>query len=326
MDKINSLENTIRSSQITATEFENKVMTRIESTENKIQLLLDVTIPPTLNDSTFVETQTDEHQDNKQNSDGIAEAPAASTIVPPPVLRTGWSELFHRVSEVAAEVRAVKEATAVNVNQQQPKSDQPKQQQKPDDDNIARSVVVYGLPDSRATNDTLVIDHLIKQLDNSLSVDSHRRLRKKATTESSASAKPPPLLVVMSTEFDRRKLLSLASNLKQLDQYKSVFIKKALSVSEYHETTELRRMCATANEILSKTDPELETKYTVIDGKIRRLVRITDTSNYKVEWSAVINQSDLPKNWIAAQFVRIRLFTCWMQPVLLSPMQKNNFQ
>ena len=296
MDKINSLENTIRSSLTTATEFENKVMTRIESTENKIQLLLDVTIPPTLNDSTFVETQTDEHQDNKQNSDGIAEAPAASTIVPPPVLRTGWSELFHRVSEVAAEVRAVKEATAVNVNQQQPKSDQSKQQQKPDDDNIARSVVVYGLPDSRATNDTLVIDHLIKQLDNSLSVDSHRRLRKKATTESSASAKPPPLLVVMSTEFDRRKLLSLASNLKQLDQYKSVFIKKALSVSEYHETTELRRMCATANEILSKTDPELVTKYTLIDGKIRRLVRITDTSNYKVEWSAVINQSDLPKN------------------------------
>ena len=294
MDKITNLETIIRSSQISAADFQNKVLNRIELTENKVQLLIDVNIPPAMND-TFDETQKEDNQQTGLKSDSSNEVQTATTVVP--AQRTGWSELFHRVSEVAAEVRAVKEATTIN--QVQPKSDQQQQQQlqqSKEDDSIARSVVVYGLPESRGTNDTLLIDHLIKEIDSSLSVDSHRRLRKKTTI---SSTKPPPLLVVLSTVFDRRKLLSLAPNLKQIDQYSSVFIKKALSVSELKETTELRKKCAAANEILSQTDPLLETKYTVIDGKIRRLVRITDsteTNSYKVEWSAIINLSDLPKN------------------------------
>ena len=289
-----NLETIIRSSQISAADFQNKVLNRIELTENKVQLLIDVNIPPAMND-TFDETQKEDNQQTGLKSDSSYEVQTATTVVP--AQRTGWSELFHRVSEVAAEVRAVKEATTIN--QVQPKSDQQQQQQlqqSKEDDSIARSVVVYGLPESRGTNDTLLIDHLIKEIDSSLSVDSHRRLRKKTTI---SSTKPPPLLVVLSTVFDRRKLLSLAPNLKQIDQYSSVFIKKALSVSELKETTELRKKCAAANEILSQTDPLLETKYTVIDGKIRRLVRITDsteTNSYKVEWSAIINLSDLPKN------------------------------
>lgn len=294
MDKITNLETIIRSSQISASDFQNKVLNRIELTESKVQLLIDVNIPPTLYDTTFDETQKEDNQQTELKSDGSNEVQTATTVVP--LQRTGWSELFHRVSEVAAEVRAVKEATTIN--QVQPKSvqQQQQQQQSKEDDSIARSVVVYGLPESRGTNDTLLIDHLIKEIDSSLSVESHRRLRKKTTT---ASTKPPPLLVVLSTVFDRRKLLSLAPNLKQLDQYRSVFIKKALSVSELKEITELREKCAAANEILSQTDPLLETKYLVIDGKIRRLVRLTDsteTNSYKVEWSAIINLSDLPKN------------------------------
>lgn len=287
MDKINSLESIIRSSQVTAADFENRIMNRIESTESKIQLLIDVNIPPTLNETTFDETQRDEHQSTEQKSSDTDEILTAAV----PVQRSGWSELFHRVSEVAAEVRAVKEATAVN----KPKSVQQQQQNK-EDDTVGRSVVVYGLQESRATNDTLLIDHLIKQLDSSLSVDSHRRLRKKSATPNTASMKPPPLLVVLSTVFDQRKLLSLAPCLKSHDNYRSVFIKKAMSVNELQETTELRRKCAAANEIMLKDDPLLETKYTVIDGKIRRLVKITDSNNYKVEWSTIIHLSDLPKN------------------------------
>lgn len=296
LDKIYNLESMIQSSQNAATDFETKVMNRIESTENKLQVLVDVNFPPVLNDdTTFDDSQTVEQEQHKTSGDADDVVPAA-----PAPLRTGWSELFHRVSEVAAEVRAVKDATNTVVNKQQQQQQQLVPGPIKDNDTVVRSVVIYGLPESRATNDTLAIDHLVKQLDSTLSVESHRRLRKKsadtAETTSMATTKPPPLLVVLSTVFDQRKLLSLSRNLKSFGNYKAVFVKKALSVSEMQDVNELRRKCTAANEILSKNDPHLETKFAVIDGKFRRLVKITDSDKYKVVWSAVINLSDLPKN------------------------------
>ena len=290
MDKINNLESMMRASQHAATDFETKVMNRIESTEHKLQVLVDVNFPPVLNDKTFDDTQTVDHESDENKSGDADEA--ALTAAAPVQPRTGWSELFHRVSEVAA-VRAVKEATIV-VNKQ------PVPGPIKEDDSVGRSVVVYGLPESRSTNDTLAIDHLVKQLDSSLSVESHRRLRRKSadtdTAATTTTTKPPPLLVVLSTVFDQRKILSLARNLKSHGNYKAVFIKKALSVTEMQDVNELRRKCTAANEILSKNDPLLESKFAVIDGKIRRLVKITDSDKYKVEWSAVVSLSDLPKN------------------------------
>lgn len=139
---------------------------------------------------------------------------------------------------------------------------------------------------------------MIKNLDSSLSVESHKRLRKKNESESTdnTNTKPHPILVTLSTVFDRRKILSLARNLKSCDGYRTVFIKKALTVNELKEITELRKKCTTANEILLKNDSQHETKYSVIDGKIRRLFRVTDTNTFKVDWTKVFQTSGLPKN------------------------------
>lgn len=301
MDRISSLESVIRSTQLSNIEFENKLMSKIGATDNKVQLLTDVIVPPTLDDTMTVNNtiiDDNNHTDEQQSSSSLSgtdEPSHTTSSVPVSVQRSGWSELFHRVSEVAAEVRAVKEATVVS-KPSQPDQQQQQQPHKDDEAIIGRSVVVYGLPESRNTNDTLLIDHMIKHLDSSVSVDSHRRLRKKSSPPVVDSSKPPPLMIVLSTVFDRRKVLSLAPTLKSNESYKSVFIKKALTVNELQETTELRKKCAVANEKLSQEDPQLETKFVVIDGKIRRLVRITDTDNYKVDWSKIIQLTELPKN------------------------------
>lgn len=245
--------------------------------------MIDVTIPPTMN-----ETMSDTVNESNLVSNAVSEGNDAPVSVQP-VQRTGWNDLFHRVSEVAAEVHAVKEATFAK--------SKPDLQKQKVDDNTVRSVVVYGLQESRTgTNDTLLIDHLIKHLDSAISIDSHKRLRKKTSPYNNDSNKPAPLLVTLSTIFDRRKLLSLAPNLKSESSYKSVFIKKALSTAEMLESNELRQKCTAANEVLSQTDPLLESKFTVIDCKIRRLVRINDTGNYKVDWSKSFSASELPKN------------------------------
>jgi hypothetical protein len=291
MDRIASLENSIKASQ---NNFESNIMKRVETMDNKIQLLLDVTIPPTINETMSIVDANDSDIDTNIVSEG-----SNNSIVPPtqPVQRTGWSALFQRVSEVAADVQAVKEATIAN-------SKPDLQLKQNEDDSTVRSVVIYGLRESRTgTNDTLLIDHLIKSLDNTISVESHRRLRKKAPADSSSDAtsasttnKAPPLLVTLSTNFDRRKLLSLARNLKSDNSYKSVFIKRALSVSELKESNELRQKCTHANEILLQTDPILESKFAVIDGKIRRMNRINDSRKYKVDWTKTFSASELTKN------------------------------
>lgn len=178
----------IQSSHVAATDFESKIMNRIESNESKLQLLIDVNIPPALNDTTFDEI----HGRDEQKSGDKDEV----QIVADPIQCTGWNELLHCVSEVAADVRAVKEAATVN------KPPPVQLQQQPDDkedDTIGRSVVIYGLQESSATSNTLMFEHLIKQLDSSLPIDSKKSL--------TPGTKPPPLLVVLSSEFDRHKLL-----------------------------------------------------------------------------------------------------------------------
>ena len=290
MDRISSLENVI----VSYSDVQNKIIDRIESADNKIQLLVDVTIPPPIMNDTMSVTVHENTNTEATNSSDTTSDDIFSQSQPATVVRnTCWSDLFNRVSEVAADVQAVKQATITNST----KPEQPK----PKDDNTNRSVVIYGMPESKNdTNDTLSIDRLIKQLDNSISIDTHRRLRKKQPNQNTESNtlnnKPVPILVTLSSNFDRRKLLSLAPNLKSYNHYKGIYIKRALSESELQETMELRQKCSTANEILRNTDPNLESKFSVVDGKIRRMVKITDSENYKVDWSKVISASDLPKN------------------------------
>lgn len=285
MDRISSLENSIKASQIN---FESIIMKRVETVDTKIQLLLDVTIPPTINETMSVVDANDSDIDTNAVSEGCNNVSVPLTR---PVQRAGWSALFHRVSEVAADVQAVKEATIISNS----KPDQLKQN---DDDNTVRSVVVYGLRESSTgINDTLLIDHLVKSIDSTISIESHKRLRKKAAADSSnGTNKAAPLLITLSTVFDRRKLLSLAPNLRSNNSYKSVFIKKALSISELKEYNELRQKCTQANEVLVQTDPFLESKFAVIDGKIRRMTKVNDSGKYKVDWSKTFSASELTKN------------------------------
>lgn len=290
MDKISNLEDALFASQM---KFENKIMNRIDATDNKVQLLLDVTIPPTMNDTmSVVVDDTNAVNNNNAESNTVSNEGAGNVSAVQRQQLGGWSELFNRVSEVAAEVHAVKEATVMKstADQEKPKVD----------DSTARSVVIYGLAESRTgINDTLLIDQLIKHLDNTLSIVSHKRLRKKSQTAQSNNSslnKPIPLLVTLSTSFDRRKLLSLAPNLKSDSSYKSVFIKKALTTAELQETIDLRQKCTEANEILKKSDPLLEAKYSVVDGKIRRLTRVNESGSYKVDWKKIFTVAELPKN------------------------------
>ena len=287
-EKIEQLEGVIKTLQESSKVFEEKISKRIDCTDGKLQLLLDTNVP--LND-----TMSDEEL--VMNSDiqaicGTNSQPSVSGIVKDesdlkvPTVKRNWSGLFKCLSDVTSDVRALKEATVADtVKPEHSNSDE-----------VGRSVVVYGLPELKDRSDTLVIDDVIKSLDSSISVESHKRLgtRNVQSNEGSQQAKFCPTLIQLSTKFDQRKLLSLAANLKSNEKYRTVFIKKALSPTELNEVKELRLKCKAANDVLYSRDPQMEIKYSVIDGKIRRLFRSAES--YKVDWSKVFSVEDISKN------------------------------
>lgn len=116
------------------------------------------------------------------------------------------------------------------------------------------------------SSDTLLMDHLIHGLDSTISDSTHRRLRsKQANTQQSSVI--PPLLVTLGSQFDQTKLLSLALRLKSHPQFKSVFIKRALTSVELQEVSKLRKLCEQANSV--NTSVPRDFKYLILDGKIR---------------------------------------------------------
>lgn len=293
-EKITKLEDVIRALQESSKVFEENVSKKMESTDNKVQLLLDINVP--LNDTAMdddgevvVNTQlsNDNDGDNLSSTSTVVNS-KCNTGSAFPVAQKSWSGLFKCLSSVTTDVRALKEAATAKSDQSPASSDE-----------TIRSVVVYGLPELRDRNDTLLIDDVVKSLDGSISVASHRRLRAKSDnspllSDDGGSSKPPPTLIVLTTAFDQRKLLSLSSNLRSSEKFKSVFIKKALTRSELGDLKELRQKCRIANDAMHVKDPQMEVKYSVIDGKIRRLFRSADT--YKVDWSKVFSANDLQKN------------------------------
>lgn len=200
-----------------------------------------------------------------------------------------WSDLFKCISEVSTEMKAMRgpNTATTGTKAQLPMNSET--------DDITRSVIIYGLSEKKGVSDALLVDEVIKGLDATISVNSHRRLKKKTTGETSATqSKSAPILVILTTNFDRVKLLSLSSRLKNSSKFSSVFIKKALTRTELDDVNIMRQACTEANCRLKIQDPELETKYSVIDCKIRRLVRSADT--YKVDWSKTFSISDISKN------------------------------
>ena len=277
----------IRRSQNTLESSVNESHKTTKAVQDQLQLLADLTVPPSELFNTTL--QADDCDGAGGGVAGVKlgeDEETRGTVVTS--VQKRWSDLFKCISDVSTEMKAVRSTTKVDAEL---KIQQLKQSES---DDTTRSVVIHGLCEQKGIGDALLIDEIIKSLDATISVSSHRRLRKRTAASDTSPGKSAPILVNLTTSFDRVKLLSLSSRLKSSGKFSSVFIKKALTRGELDEVNAMRQACKDANDRLMKDDHELETKYSVIDCKIRRLFRSADT--YKVDWSRTFTISDVSKN------------------------------
>jgi hypothetical protein len=252
-----------------------KLETALSAIDSKIQLLLDLSIPST---------------DGKDVSgdNGVLDEPSA--------LARPWNKLFGQIADVGASVNSavdnIKQCVTANLNKQPNSTPATKSSDTKDD--VTRSVVIYGLHESKDIHDITLIDQLVHGLDAGLSISSFRRLRpkKSSSTPSVGLSGPPPVMLVMSTEFEQRKLLALAPNLRASDSFDKVFVKQALTSDEMLTISKLRTQCRQINEDNFHVDPSWNTKLVVLDGKIRASRKQSDGS-WKADWKTVVSSEQL---------------------------------
>lgn len=255
---------------------------KLDAIESKLQLLLDLSLPNT--DAQSLSQQQD-------TADGT------KTLSKP------WNELFGRITDMNKSVDTIKQSVTCGSYSGQSFDNQLKQKQSTSandlDADITKSVVIYGLPETKECHDTALIETITRDLECSVTVSKFRRLRSKKQTSYSG---PPPLLLILANEFDQRKLLANAPLLRRHAKFNKVFIKQALSTEAQHAVTELRRQCKQINEDNFNIDPSCSSKLSVFDGKVRLSHRQQDDT-WKVDWKCVIDDTNLSvyllKNMVA---------------------------
>jgi hypothetical protein len=198
-----------------------------------------------------------------------------------------WNELFGKITDASNTIDSIKHTFTTTSASTGAK---PMSKPNTNADEIPRSVVVYGLPESNTTQDTENVDQIVHALASNITISKFRRLKSKRAEPSHTG--PAPLMITLATEFDQRKLLALAPQLKLHQRFKKVYIKQALSTSEQLEVTHLRQQCKQLNDANLSIDPNYDIKLVVLDGKARVSTRQPD-GKWKADWKSVINLNQL---------------------------------
>jgi hypothetical protein len=233
---------------------------KLAAIDEKVQLLLDLSMDQV-----------------NATTTGISK-PGSTTLSKP------WNELFGKLDNVNNAVDSMRQTFTSSTT---------KKDIHTVDNDTTRSVVVYGLPESSDTHDTSLVEQLIHSLDPNLSISKFRRLKsKRVSHQASIYTGPVPVLIVLATEFDQRKLLSLAPKLRSSANYKHVFIKQALSTEEQLQLSKLRKQCHDLNDANFLSDPDYATKLVVLDGKVRVSTKQSD-GKWKPDWKNVIEANQI---------------------------------
>ena len=139
-----------------------------------------------------------------------------------------------------------------------------------DRDKRKKNVLIFGLPESNAnaapidrnTEDKEKVEKLFDDINSSTKPSFVKRLR------SRNQDKPGPLLVVLSDQSERNPLLISAKKLRNLQQYKSVYISPDLTEAERLQDRELRKK---RDELNSKRDSNAPFRYAIRGNDIVKL-------------------------------------------------------